>query len=139
MIRGEYKGLKSKFKISNSLTTPKGPNSIKAVNGGFLARRGKEPDLRYYQRGTHRPPLDEKERGTNETSKGDKLNLKGGQARTHYKIDKKIDKEKYEDTSSNSSLNHKKKETTWEEGRVRARDIKKMLRKPRAKNKKEKS
>lgn len=50
VIRGEFKGLKSSFKISDPLPTPKGPNSIKAVNGGFLGRRGKEPNLRYYQR-----------------------------------------------------------------------------------------
>jgi len=63
VIRGEFKGLKSSFKISDSLPTPKGPNSIKAVNGGFLGRRGKEPSLRYYQRGTQCPPLDEKRKG----------------------------------------------------------------------------
>lgn len=50
VIRGEFKGLKSSFKISDPLTTPKDPNSIKAVNGGFLGRRGKEPNLRYWQR-----------------------------------------------------------------------------------------
>jgi hypothetical protein len=63
VIRGEFKGLKSSFKISDSLPTPKGPNSIKAVNGGFLGRKGKEPNLRYYQRGQPLPPLDQKERG----------------------------------------------------------------------------
>lgn len=63
VIRGEFKGLKSSFKISDPLPTPKGPNSIKAVNGGFLGRRGKEPNLRYYQRGQPLPPLDQKERG----------------------------------------------------------------------------
>jgi len=52
VIRGKFKGLKSSFKISDPLPTPKGPNTIKAVNGGFLGRRGKEPNLRYYQRGT---------------------------------------------------------------------------------------
>ena len=71
VIRGEFKGLKSSFKISDPLPTPKGPNSIKAVNGGFLGRRGKEPNLRYWQRVTPGHPLDEKERVTNEISKGD--------------------------------------------------------------------
>jgi len=50
VIRGEFKGLKSSFKISDHLSTPKDPNSIKAVNGGFLGRKGKEPNLRYWQR-----------------------------------------------------------------------------------------
>jgi len=139
VIRGKFKGLKSKFKIANHLPTPKGPNSINAVNGGFLGRRGKEPSLRYWQRVTQRPPLDEKERVTNETPKGDKLNLKGGQAMTHYKNDYKNDKEKKECSFSiSSSKKGKSKPTTWEEGAVRARDIKKMLRKPGSKNQKEK-
>lgn len=128
VIRGKFKGLKSKFKISNPLPTPKGPNSINAVNGGFLGRRGKEPSLRYWQRVTQRPPLDEKERVTNWTSKGDKLDLKGGQAMTHYKNDYKNDKEKKERSSSTSSSRKRKsKPTTWKEGVVRARDIKKMI------------
>ncbi len=132
VIRGKFKSLKSKFKITNPLPTPKGPNSIKAINGGFLGRKGKEPDLRYWQRGTQRPPLDEKERGTNETSKGDKLNLKGGQARTHYKNDYKNElREEKSNSSSNLSSSGKResKPTTWKEGAVRARDIKKMIKK----------
>jgi len=128
VIRGKFKGLKSKFKITNPLLTPKGPNAINAISGGFLGRKGKEPSLRYWQRVTQRPPLDQKERMTNETPKGDKLDLKGGQAMTHYKNDYKNDKEKKERSSFISPLKKKKsKSTTWEEGVVRARDIKRKI------------
>lgn len=130
VIKGKFKGLKSKFRIANPLPIPKDPNSIKAVNGGLLGRKGKEPDLRYWQRVSPRYPLDQKERVPNQTPKGTKSNIKGYQAMGHYKIDYKNDKRREEKNASTfSSGKRKSKPTTWNEGKARLRDIKKKIKK----------
>ncbi len=132
VIRGKFKSLKSKFKITNPLPTPKGPNSIKAINGGFLGRKGKEPDLRYWQRVQPLYPLDQKERVQLRTPKGTIYDSKGPQAEGHYKNDYKNElREEKSNSSSNLSSSGKResKPTTWKEGAVRARDIKKMIKK----------
>jgi len=64
VIRGVFKGRKSSFKIAVHIDTPKHPNSIKAANGGFLARRGPQPNLRYYQRAKSAYPLEPSENNT---------------------------------------------------------------------------
>jgi len=122
VIRGEFKGLKSKFKIANPLPTPKGPNSIKAVNGGFLGRRGKEPDLRYWQR------VSSSNGSTVHSTKGTvRPTKKTVRPQLHYKNDYKNDKEKNSNSCANLSLEKRSKPTTWKEGAIRARDIKKKI------------
>ena len=137
VIRGEFKGLKSKFKIANPLSTPKGPNSINAINGGFLGRRGKEPNLRYWQR------VSSSNGSTVHSTKGTvRPTKKTVRPQLHYKNDYKNDLREEKSnpcTKSSSPGKRESKPTTWKEGAVRARDIKKMLRKPRSKNQKEKS
>ncbi len=48
LVMGEFRGLKSKFRINVPMLTPIDPDSIKAVNGGYLFLRGKRSNLRYY-------------------------------------------------------------------------------------------
>ncbi len=70
LVRGKFKGHKSSFRISGHIDTPKSPNSIKAADGGFLARKGKPPNLIYYQRGSGTYALESDREGENKVLKG---------------------------------------------------------------------
>ena len=50
LVRGKFKGSRSRFKINDFRTTPISPNKILYRNGGLLGSKGKRPYLRYYQR-----------------------------------------------------------------------------------------
>lgn len=50
LVRGKFKGSKSRFKVNDFAMTPISPNKILYRNGGLLGGRGKKPYLRYYQR-----------------------------------------------------------------------------------------
>lgn len=49
LIRGKFKGSKSRFKINNFMATPISPHSIRYINGGWQGKKGKRPYLRYYE------------------------------------------------------------------------------------------
>ena len=126
LIKGEFKGLKSKFKITDPLLTPKDPNSIRAVEGGFFARTGKPPDLRYYQMMIDRHRFAGDKKGADQATKGCQRGHQRVSTVPHYKNDYKIEKE---DVGTPKFINNSNgsKPVTWEEGIARIRQIKRVL------------
>ncbi len=87
-IKGKHNGLKSSFKIASHIKTPIDPKSIAAANGGLFGRKGRPPNLRYYQRAKQMDPLEKDTKGEEGEPKGCKVEHERGQQVPDNKNDK---------------------------------------------------
>ncbi len=115
LVKGKFKGHKSSFKITNSVPTPKDPNSIRSINGGLLGKKGKSPNLRYYQRVKDVNALEDNTKDANQIAKGSKVEIKGCKVCATKRMIKRS-KEKYKGESTKqeqvvSSLSQQREET----------------------------
>ncbi len=139
-IKGKHYGLKSSFKIASHIKTPKDPESIAAVNGGLLGRKGRPPNLRYYQRVKTMDPLGNSAKVEEEKTKGYKAEYERGQQVPDNKNDKEKIIRKREDSTIrerpvSSSLSQEGPETQspitdedWDKSRRYFQQAKKRMR-----------
>ena len=123
LIRGEFRSLKSKFKINIPLVTPIEPDSIKAVNGGYLFLRDKKSNLRYYNEVSPTACITHNKKGEDENTKGGNLGTESVSHLPYYKNDYKMEKEDATDSNASSPSLEKSKPVTSKEGKARINKI----------------
>lgn len=126
LVRGEFRSLKSKFRINVPLLTPIDPDSIKAVNGGYLFLCGKKSNLRYYSEVSATAIVTDDKKGEDENTKGGNLGTESVSHLPYYKNDYKMEKEDVIDSNASSSSG-KSKPVTRKEGKARINKIKEIL------------
>lgn len=127
LIKGEFRSLKSKFRIITPLVTPIDPDSIKAVNGGYLFLRAKKSNLRYYNEISPTAIITDDKKGEDEKTKGGNLGTESVSHLPYYKNDYKMEKEDVIDSNASSSSLVKSKPVTFKEGKARMKKIKEIL------------
>lgn len=127
LIRGEFRGLKSKFRINTTLVTPIDPHSIRAVNGGFLFLYGKKSNLRYYSQVSPSDCLTHNKKGEDQDTKGGNLGTESVSHLPYNKNDYKMGKEDVIDDNASSSSSVKSKPVTFKEGKARINAIIEIL------------